>query len=116
MMTFLTGVGLAALATGAFVIARSRLVRADEDSDIAAGLARFARQDDQGMATRFGVVMIALGTALALLDLAGIVLSAATAGIVFILVVGFLVAHHNYAKDRRAARHADAAAPNAQHQ
>ena len=116
MVTLLTGAGLAALAAGVFVIAKSRLVSSHrkagtgQNTDAAAASALFAREDDRRIAARFGVSIIALGAILVLLDIAGIVLSASTATIVSFLVVVFLVSHDSYAKHLRAARSERAAA------
>ena len=109
MITLMTGTGLAALGIGAFVIARSRIVGSRANAGTSVPSARVAIQEERGMATRYGLAIMALGAVLALLDFAGVVLSATAVAIVFSLVVAFLVAHHNYAKDRRAAWHERAA-------
>lgn len=108
MFTLLMVTGLIALASGVFVIAKSQLFRGLAHSDAAAVSDLFAKQD-RGVATRFGVAISFLGAVLVLLDLAGFALSATTAGILLLLVVGFLFAHNSYWQDLRAARRHNAA-------
>jgi hypothetical protein len=101
MITFLTAVGLAVIATGVFVIASSGVVRICTARGRAGDGALFADQEHQAIAVRSGVLMTAMGAVLAALDFAGIVLSPAAAAIAFFIVIGFLFAHNNYLKHRR---------------
>jgi hypothetical protein len=109
MITFLIAAGLMALAIGAFIIARARMIGAGANAGAIVASARLDMQEERGIATRYGFAIMALGAGLAILGYAGFVLSPASAAILFLLVVAFLFAHHNYAKDQRMGRHERAA-------
>jgi hypothetical protein len=105
VITLLGGSAMVAVAIGIFIIARSRMVGTGANAGADVAPPRLSMQEERGIARRYGLAILGLGAVLAVLDFAGVVLSPVLVAILFSLVVAFLVAHHNYVGDRRAARY-----------